>query len=164
MGKRLNYTASITEEASDLHSLIKREPVGMVRDRLRFLHLLKSGACLSQGEASARLGLSTRSGQRIWSMYKQGGLAGVYPVASRRGFGKLSSIELAKVLQRLDGDDIQTQSEIAQWISDNFGVSYSQSGIHRLMARLKVKAKTGRPSNVRKREGEVEAFQKNFMS
>jgi transposase len=66
------------------------------------------------------------------------------------------------MLQRLDQDDIATQGQT--WLEQEMGITYSQSGISVLLARLKVKLKTGRPVNVRKdKAGEV-VFKKTSLS
>ena len=44
------------------------------------------------------------------------------------------------------------------------GVSYSQSGLSMLLARLKVRLKTGRPVHVRKDEAGEAAFKKTSRS
>jgi len=49
-------------------------------------------------------------------------------------------------------------------MKDSFGVGYGQSGISKLFKCLKIKLKTGRPSNVRKDEAGADVFKKNFTT
>jgi transposase len=71
---------------------------------------------------------------------------GLFLLATRA----VSSTQQARLLQRLDQDDIATQGQLRDWLKQEMGISYSQPGISVLLSRLKVKLKTGRPVNVRK--------------
>jgi transposase len=77
-----------------------------------------------------------------------------------RNIGKLSSVQISRVLAMTDGEHIMTQKQIASQIASEMGVSYTQMGIHYMFKRLKIKNKTGRPSNVRKDEVGLENFKK----
>ena len=56
------------------------------------------------------------------------------------------------------------QIQIKDWIKAEFGITYTQSGISKLLDALQIKLKTGRPVNVRKDEmGEV-LFKKTLIS
>lgn len=79
-------------------------------------------------------------------------------------WGKLSSTEISHLLQRLNQDDIKTQKEIGTYLREEIGQDYTQPGIHYLCKRLKVKLKTGRPSNVRKDQVGAAIFKKNLPS
>jgi transposase len=96
-------------------------------------------------------------------VYRSQGLQGLLCSGYKGGWAKLSSIQQARLLQRLDQDDISTQGQLQDWLEQEMGVVYSQPGISVLLSRLKVKLKTGRPVNVRKdKAGEV-AFKKTFL-
>ena len=77
--------------------------------------------------------------------------------------GKRSYIQITGLQSFLrDATLPLTQQQIADWIKDSFGVEYRQSGLSKLFQRLKIKLKTGRPSNSRKDEAGAEAFKKTL--
>jgi transposase len=57
-----------------------------------------------------------------------------------------------------------TQQQLINWIEAEMGITYSQSGISMLLARLQVKLKTGRPVHVRKDVAGESVFKKSFRS
>ena len=76
--------------------------------------------------------------------------------------GKLSYSHITRLRRFLrDATTPLTQGQIADWIKDNFGVEYKQSGVSKLFKRLKIKLKTGRPSNVSR--DEAGAFKKTSL-
>jgi transposase len=61
------------------------------------------------------------------------------------------------------GSDQASQlQEVQAFLQAAFGVKYSLSGISKLFTPLKIKLKTGRPSNVRKDPAAEEAFKKTL--
>ncbi len=162
---RLSYEATITESEQELLLLEKRQGAARFRDYVRFLRLLKSGACKTQGSAGAEIGLSERQSQRLWAQYRSKGLVGLLSREGRRGFGKLSAVEMSRLQQMLRTSQAPlTQEQVADWLEAQFGVRYDQSGVCRLFKRLRIKLKTGRPSNVRKNEAESEDFKKTSLA
>ena len=77
MGKRLIYQKAIKETTSRLKKIEKEQRESTLRDRVRFLRLLKSGEVKTQKEASEKIGISERQGQRNWEKYKKLGLSGL---------------------------------------------------------------------------------------
>lgn len=161
--RKLNYSEIIQESAEELSALIANKNHSVrIQERLKFLHLLKTGAWLTQESAGIELGLSGRQGQNLWRIYQKEGLGGLS--CSRYKGGNNSRITVAQdaeILARLDKDDLITQSEIKAYIHQTFQVKYSASGISRKLRRLGAKAKTGRPVNVRKDVAGEVAFKKN---
>jgi transposase len=100
----------------------------------------------------------------LWKHYHSQGLDSLLSTAYKGSWAKLSSTQQARLLQRLDKDDISTQEQLLKWLREEMGIVYSQPGISVLLARLKVKLKTGRPVNVRKDEAGEAAFKKTFPS
>ena len=99
----------------------------------------------------------------FWSRYLTQGLPGLlYPPFSGT-VGKLSYGQIARLQAFLrDATLPLTQQHIADRMKDSFGVGYGQSGISKLFKCLKIKLKTGRPSNVRKDEAGADAFKKTL--
>ncbi|MEO0340389.1 MAG: winged helix-turn-helix domain-containing protein, partial [Bacteroidota bacterium] len=73
---------------------------------------------------------------------------------------KLSAMQITRLRQRLNSHDVVTQQQILVWIREEMGIEYTQGGISMLLTRLKIKLKTGRPSNVRKDQAGAESFKK----
>lgn len=158
----LEYSALIKETAEELQKLGKRQSNGFCRDRVRFLYLLKSGQASSQALAGKQLGLEVRQSQRLWRMYRQKGLAVMLDNPYKGYKGRLDENTKEKVLERLKEDDIATLTQAQKMMAKEFGLSYSLPGLSYLFGQMKVKLKTGRPSNVRKDPKAVAKFEKNF--
>lgn len=161
MPKILNYSDLIQESEEELLLLEKAQQKSYLRDRLRFLRFLKTGIVKTQEEAASLISLSFRQGKNLWSKYKEQGITYFSQPRVNQNWGKLSSVQIAQLLQYLDQDQAKTQKEIQHYIKASFGKDFTQAGIHYLFKRLKVKLKTGRPSNVRKDEAGALAFKKS---
>lgn len=158
----INYQTAITESVEELLALEKQQKDARLRDRVRFIRYLKEGRARSQPQAGEFIGLKRRSSQLLWQQYKQKGLNCLTSSGYKGSWAKLSSVQQARLLQRLDGDDITTQRQVIDYLKAEMGISYSQGGIWALLARLKAKAKTGRPVNVRKDTAGEIAFKKTL--
>lgn len=55
----------------------RESTLALVRDRVRFIRLLKSGEAFTQSTAGQVIGLCERQSQRLWRIYQQEGLAGL---------------------------------------------------------------------------------------
>jgi transposase len=107
----LNYSKAIKESAAHLLEVERSQKKALLRDRVRFVRLLKSGECSSQKKAGERIGLSLRESQRVWACYRNGGLAALldYPF---KGKPRRLSKEQSEALERgLVKDQIQTLRE-----------------------------------------------------
>ncbi len=161
--KRFDYTTVIVESVDDLLSLERAESVARFRDYIRFIRYLKDGTATTQIGSGALIGLKARQSQNLWALYKRKGLT--YLLTERRvgGIGHLSYTQISYLQSFLrESETPLTQIQIATWLSDSFGVQFTQSGISKLFSRLKLKLKTGRPVNIRQKEGDVEDFKKNL--
>lgn len=164
MPKLLNYSELVQESAEELLQQEKAQSKSYLRDRVRFLRFLKTGIAKSQPQAGKLVGLQSRQSQNLWKLYQQEGLVGFLHPKPGNHWGKLSSTEISQLLQRMDQDDIKTQKEIQTYLQVEMGQDYTQPGIHYLCKRLKVKLKTGRPSNIRKDEAGAAVFKKTLLS
>jgi len=158
----INYQTAITESIEELSAIEKQQKQARLRDRVRFIRYLKEGRASSQPQAGEFIGLKRRSSQLLWQQYKQEGLCSLTSSGYKGSWAKLSSVQQARLLQRLDADDVTTQRQVIDWLKAEMGISYSQGGISALLARLKAKAKTGRPLNVRKDQMGEMAFKKLY--
>lgn len=158
----MDYVEFIKESETDLLTLEKREKNAMRRDRIRFIRMLKTGDFRSQSAAGTSIGLGERQSQRLWSSYVKGGLSSLLSTYAERWWGKLSSVQISQLRSFLLSDQAQTLADIQAYLAGNLGVKYSISGVSDLCKRLKIKAKTGRPVNVRQKPGSVDDFKKNL--
>jgi len=162
--KGLNYSEAIKESVEELKALESSQTKVRFLNYVRFLRYLKDGSAQNQTISSGLVGLTLRQGQRIWSEYKQSGLSGLLSPGFEGTVGNLSYVEISRLQSFLrDSDTNLTQEQIADWIADSFGVRYGQSGISKLLKRLKIKLKTGRPVNVRQKGGDIEDFKKSLL-
>lgn len=161
---RLNYQELIGEEAAELLRIEKEQKQARLRDRVRFIRLLKEGTAQTQQQAGQMVGLGLRQSQLLWRQYRGQGLLSLLQTRHKGSWAKLDSSQQARLLQRLDSDDVCTQKQLNGWLEAEMGISYSQSGLSMLLSRLSVKLKTGRPVNVRKDEAGGAAFKKTFRS
>ncbi|GAA4437345.1 hypothetical protein GCM10023188_31430 [Pontibacter saemangeumensis] len=156
---RIDYPALVREEVSELLR-IEQQQRALIRDRVRFIRLLKEGKAQTQRQAGELVGLKRRKSQLLWKQCRDQGLDSLLQTHHKGSWAKLDSCQQARLLQRLDQDDISTQRQLPAWLQAEMGVTYSQPGLSCLLTRLKVKLKTGRPVNVRKDEAGEAAFER----
>ncbi len=81
------------------------------------------------------------------------------------GQAKLSFGAQANLRDRLRDDDINTLEKARGCLKAEFGVDYTVGGVSCLFKRMKVKLKTGRPTNVKQDKEQMEEFaKKNIRS
>jgi len=158
----MNYEELIVESLNELKQLEKKQKLARDEKRIRFLRLLKSGETKTQAEAGERVGWKLRQSQKIWALYRNGGLASVLEKTEKRGFGKLTSYQISQLNSYLEQFGAKTLEEIQQYLASSFGVRYSIGGLSDLCTRLKIKLKTARPVNYKKDEAEVAAYKKTL--
>ena len=156
----MNYAILITESVAFLQSQERLAGKAQVRDRIRFLRVLKTGQAKSQSAAGLPIGIATRQSQRLWQTYQQKGFSGLLTTHYEHSFGKLSAHQLSQLFTFLGSDQAGKLEDVQAFIRTAFGVNYSLSGISKLFTRLKI----GRPSNGRKDAAQEEAFKKTLRS
>lgn len=160
----MDYGTLIKEELEFLREQERKAVKAQVRDRIRFLRLLKSGEAKSQRASGVAVGLGQRWSQRLWQQYRQEGYAAFIEPGYQHNFGKLDCCQISR-LQAFLRQDLAPRLEDSQhYIKQEFDVAYTISAICKLFQRLKIKRKTGRPVNVRKDAGKEEAFKKTLVS
>jgi len=162
--RKLDYGRLITESESELQQLARKQNQARFRDYLRFLGHLKTGTATTQAAAGALVVLSARQSQNLWRSYRQHGLG--HLLSERRGgsVGQLSYVQISQMQAFIRQSSTPlTQLQIGEWIESNFGKRFTQAGVSVLFKRLKIKLKTGRPSNVRKDEAAAEDFKKTSL-
>ena len=162
MGRKLNYSEQIKEDVEELSTLLRAQIKSVDRDRIRFLLLLKQGKYTTQKGAAEAVNIVLRQAQSNWKTYRQEGisaLVGNKPIGAPT---KLSQEQLDQMEERLKADDIQFLHEAVDYVQQEFETSYTLSGMHYVFKRLKIKKKTGRPSNINQVEEDREDFKKIY--
>jgi transposase len=134
----MEYGTKIIEEPEFLLETEKKCSLAIVRDRVRFMRLLKSGEAKTQSAAGKAISLSERQAQWLWRVYQQEGLSGLLKKPAWGYWGKLSSVQISHLRQFLLDDQAETLADIQTYLLNNLGVEYSISGISDLCNRLKI--------------------------
>jgi transposase len=158
---QLSYSERITESLAELLALERKAPRAIIRDRLRFLRLLKSGAAATLPEAGGAVGIKKSWRYELWKRYKEKGLSALshYPFKGTKPL--LDAEQQRRFKDSLATNGTATLAQAAALIEEQTRVSYSLSGTWYVLRRMGIKKKTGRPSATRKDEQAVEAFKKS---
>ena len=143
----MKYEAFISESFEQLQTLEKKQLLVRNEKRIQFLKFLKKGEAKTQKEAGAKVGWKVRQSQKIWQMYREGGLEAVLNKTEKRGFGKLTAVEISGLNRYLAEFGGRTLAEIQRYLQAAFGISYTIGGLSDLCIRLRIKLKTARPNN-----------------
>jgi transposase len=157
----LDYRRAIKENEKKLFALERNQTRALLRDRMRFLRLLKSGVCTTQAQAGAAIGLGLRGAEKLWKKYRTEGLDGLlhYPYQGKKE--KLSEEQKQALEQELQADQCQSLGQVCQWVEEQSGVRYTVPGMHYVLGRMRVKKKTGRPVYQGKDQQGERRFKKN---
>ena len=131
---------------------------------MQYLYFLKTQSVKSQKSAGALIGLKERQSQDLWQLYKRGGITLLLDLTRQTYFGKLSSTQMSLLQTYLKTDQANSLADIQKWLQHNVQANYTLGGISLLCKRLKIKLKTGRPTNVRQDKEGLESFKKTFMT
>ena len=160
----MNYAIAITESPEYLTELMGKQKLTIHRDRLQYLYSLKTQAVKTQKSAGVLIGLKERQSQNLWQLYKKGGITLLLDLTRQSYFGKLSSTQMSLLRTYLKTDQANSLADIQEWLLHNMQASYTLGGISLLCKRLKIKLKTGRPTNIRQDKEGLESFKKTFMT
>jgi transposase len=158
----LDYQKAIRESESELQRQERHQSKALLRDRVRFLRLLKSGECGSQGQAGNRIGLKLRASERLWSKYCQGGLQALLTYPYQGTQGKLSEEQKQQLQEELSHDNYQTAQQVCTFVNQQFGIFYTPSGMLYVFKCLRIKKKTGRPEHDHKDHKGERQFKKKL--
>ncbi len=158
----LDYSKAIKESEKQLRDVEHRQSKALLRHRIRFLRLLKSGECSSQAKAGQQIGLKRRASEGLWSKYRKEGIKGLLAYPYKGSKGKLSETQKQQLREELSRDQIQSLAQACDYVEKQFRVRYTTRGIGYVFERLKVKKKTGRPVHYHKDEKAERRFKKNL--
>ena len=137
------WRAEDTPEA--LKAAYQKERNSEVRTRLHGLWLLGCGWRL--GMVAQVMGTHYRSVQRWVGWYRKGGLPEVrrHRMGGRGPQPWLSPVAESHVSAAVATGRFRTAWEIREWIAQQYGASYTLSGVYRLLQRLKCSPKVPPP-------------------
>jgi transposase len=133
------------DDAAALYARYQQETRRDLRPRWHALWLLRAGRTIR--EAAAVLGVHERSVQHWVAWYRAGGVEDV-AAHRKRGPGsqaRLNGEQQAALVAETATGRFRTAAEIVAWVGERFGVTYTVSGMHQLLRRLRCKPKVPRP-------------------
>jgi transposase len=160
----MDYAKLIKETVEELLEVEQRQKQALLRDRVRFIRLLKAEAARSQRLAGEQIGLKERHSQQLWHTYRNKGIQGLLSYPYQGTFGKLSTTQVSRLRNYLKTDSVDTLKQAQAYLQEAFGIDYTIAGVSLLFKRLKIKLKTGRPTNIRQDQAEKETFKKTSLS
>ena len=151
-----------TEEALRTAYRAERDPA--LRQRVQALWLLRGDTRLVGAVASV-IGVEYRTVQRWVGWYRTGGLAAI---RSHRLGGpgqppRLTPEQQEQVAQAVETGRFRSAATIRVWITETFGVTYSEGGMYTLLARLRCAPKVPRPLHAKANLEDQEAWKKGDL-
>jgi transposase len=155
---QLSYSEQIQESMEDLLVLERKAAAAIIRDRLRFLRLLKAGSTLQQ--AGQAVNFKKSWCYELWNRYQQQGLSALSTYPFKGTKPRLSTEKQQQFTDSLGDDSLATLHQAADLIEVQSGIRYSISGTWYALRRMGIKKKTGRPAHIHKDQHAAEAFKK----
>lgn len=159
--KVVEYQTEIEQTETELRVLEKRQSNAKLLLRVQLLRLLKSGRFSQLKEAALFLSITPKHGYGLWHKYKTEGLDSYLKLNYRVNSEKLDADQKAVFLER-SVEGFASQIEAGEFISSEFGVSYTQQGISLLFQRLKIKAKVVRAFKIKADEQAQREYKKTL--
>ncbi len=161
----MNYVELIAETETELTELENKQKLVQFQKRICFLRLLKTGEAKTQAGAGQMVGWKLRNAQKIWQLYRMGGVSEVLRRNQNWQQGKLSAAERTQLSEHLASNNgAMSLMSIQSHIREAFGMCYTIGGVSDLCGRLRIKLKTARPSNEKKDEQCAAAYKKTLAS
>ncbi len=144
---RLRQPIEWGESAEELYEWYRGAGDVEERKRLQALWRVRRGE--SEVDAARQAGVGRRTLVRWLSGYREGGLAEVLRRVPGHGAqGKphyLSVAQKRKLVKRCAQGQFRTTGEARDWVESEWGVSYQESGMYSVLARLGIHPKVPRP-------------------
>lgn len=144
-GRKLTIAWAAEDDAASLYVRYRRERRADVRPRLHALWLVRRGH--TARETAEVLGVDERTVQRWVAWYRAGGLA---PIEGRHAGSQgapsyLTVEQRAALADEVATGRFRTAAEIRRWITEQWGVHYTEGGMYALLGRLRCAPKVPRP-------------------
>lgn len=151
-----------TEEA--LRAAYRGEREVAVRQRLHALWLLRSGE-RRMAEVAGLVGTAYRTLQRWVAWYRAGGLAAVR-THRLGGYGqpaRLTAAQQEQLAQEVATGRFRNAVAVRAWVTETFGVTYTEGGMDSLLERLRCKPKVPRPLHEKANLAAQEAWKRGGL-
>ncbi len=133
------------ESVEELEARLGRERNGHRRARIQALLMLRRGSPID--EVSRAVGVDYRTVQRWVAWYRDGGLESVVrrtPGHAAPGRPSLlSRAQLDALLAQVDAGAFRTVWDAVRWVSREFGVTYTYTGMHAVLSRNDAQERRG---------------------
>lgn len=129
----LDYTLP-ADKLAELRAAHRQTPDKREADRLKAIILLATG-WVPEDVAEALL-VDPNTVRNYFRRYQQGGLTGLRDVAYRGSACELSDAELVSLDMHVQAHLYLTAKDVAVWVDEQFGVTYTASGMTALLHRL----------------------------
>jgi transposase len=144
-GRKLTIEWAAEDDAAGLYARYRRERRADVRPRLHALWLVRTGH--TTRETAAVLGVDERTVQRWLAWYRAGGLE---PLEERHAGSQgapslLTPEQKTELVEEVATGRFRTAAEIRRWVTDRWGISYTEGGMYALLVRLRCAPKVPRP-------------------
>ena len=161
---QINYAEKISESAEALYILERKATAAIIRDRLRFLRLLKNGTAATPAAAGAAVSYKKAWSYQLWNRYQAKGLSALSEYPFKGTKPRLEGEKQQQFTASFAKDNITTLADAVALLREQTGISYTIGGMCYVMKRLGIKKKTGRPCHIHKDQAATEAFKKKHLS
>jgi len=153
----------IREDTKELKKLQKTVKHNRFVPRIQMLILLKENPQITLNEVANILNYGYKTVKTWWRNYKEGGLEKLLEWDVKGYKGRLTEDQLKRLKEEINKGEFRTQKDIANWIEKEFSIRYTQQGVSRLLKKLKIKKKVGRPVNINKQEEKSKDFKEKVF-
>lgn len=146
-----------------LRAACRREHDGAIRQRFQALWLLRDGTRRIGGVAAV-VGVDYRTIQRWVGWYRRGGTAAlrVHRLGGPGKTPRLTPEQQEQLAHEGATGRFGTAASIRVWVAETYGVAYTDSGIYRLLERVRCSPKVPRPLHTNANLDEQEAWKKGW--
>lgn len=159
--RKIDFINLIEETVVQLAAVEKNQSNARLRLRAQFLRLLKSGQVAQLKQAAVVVGITAKHASALWKKYRKTGFASYLTLNYKAGVSRLSVEQQAKLLKKATSG-FRSQAAAVEYLREEFAYHYTQQGVSVLFKRLKIKAKTPRPANVKADMVEQVAYKKTL--
>jgi len=143
----------ILESAEELLDMIRKEPKGRFRDRLRLLWLLKTGKAESMTHAAELCGITYHTAAEWLRRYENGGISELLCLKTVPGRQSAISAEVAEDLKKRlsEPEGFGSYEEIRRWLIDEYDPDIPYKTLHKTVRYyLGAGPKAPRPPHIKK--------------
>jgi transposase len=148
------------EDQATLKAAYQSEQNGAIKPRLHLLWLVRQGHTVRQG--AQLIGVHYRTAQEWIAWYKQGGLDQV-KARKRGGVGRqprLSGAQKEALCAQASTGGFVSVKDGLRFVQEQFGVTYTESGMNKVFCALSLRKKVPRPRNAKANQEVQENFKK----